>query len=478
MHGGRTVKSSAAAITLLAGIAVGANAGHAADLGGNCCADLEERIAELEATTARKGNRKVSLEVYGQVNEEILWWDDGVESNAGVYTNDNSRTRIGFRGKAKINGDWEAGYRLELGVRSANSKRFNQNDPDGAGTGPGAIVGNTTGANETNLGTGGISDIGLDIRDSHWYVKSKSLGALSVGRQATATDAITEINQSQTAEVQKYSDIEDTGGGLLLRGANGDLSDLQWRRLISEGGDQPGEGERRFDGVKYVSPEFGGFTLSAFWGEDDFWDLGLRYKGDFSGFSIAAGIGYGEITDGIQTQTTAGSRTLIDAQQFGGSVSIIHKETGLYVNAAAGQKQDDGLAEVPFYITNPELLDDEDTFWSIEAGIERKFFPLGKTTLYGQYYDYDGGSLSRTIRFLDGATVNFTGQVIDTAVESYGFGVVQGVDAAALTLYLTYRHVSPELTTSTANVNGVGAAPINVAVDDYDFVTAGGIIKF
>ena len=31
----------------------------AADLGGNCCADLEERIAELEATTARKGNRKV-----------------------------------------------------------------------------------------------------------------------------------------------------------------------------------------------------------------------------------------------------------------------------------------------------------------------------------------------------------------------------------------------------------------------------------
>ncbi len=35
----------------------------AADLGGDCCADLEERIAELEATTARKGNRKVSLTI-------------------------------------------------------------------------------------------------------------------------------------------------------------------------------------------------------------------------------------------------------------------------------------------------------------------------------------------------------------------------------------------------------------------------------
>ena len=31
----------------------------AADLGGDCCADLEERVAELEATTARKGNKKV-----------------------------------------------------------------------------------------------------------------------------------------------------------------------------------------------------------------------------------------------------------------------------------------------------------------------------------------------------------------------------------------------------------------------------------
>jgi hypothetical protein len=33
----------------------------AADLGGDCCADLEERIAELEATTVRKGNKKVSV---------------------------------------------------------------------------------------------------------------------------------------------------------------------------------------------------------------------------------------------------------------------------------------------------------------------------------------------------------------------------------------------------------------------------------
>ena len=52
----------AAAGLLAGGMATGASA---ADLGGNCCADLEERIAELEATTARKGNRKVSLTITG-----------------------------------------------------------------------------------------------------------------------------------------------------------------------------------------------------------------------------------------------------------------------------------------------------------------------------------------------------------------------------------------------------------------------------
>ena len=40
----------------------------AADLGGDCCADLEERVAELEATTVRKGNKKVSITLYGDVN--------------------------------------------------------------------------------------------------------------------------------------------------------------------------------------------------------------------------------------------------------------------------------------------------------------------------------------------------------------------------------------------------------------------------
>ena len=55
---------------LLAGGLPTANA-FAADLGGNCCADLQERVAELEATTVRKGNRKFSLPITSPYRDAI-----------------------------------------------------------------------------------------------------------------------------------------------------------------------------------------------------------------------------------------------------------------------------------------------------------------------------------------------------------------------------------------------------------------------
>jgi hypothetical protein len=62
-----------ALICLVASVAF-VKSGRAADLGGDCCADLEDRVAELEATTVRKGNKKVSVTLYGQVNRAALFW--------------------------------------------------------------------------------------------------------------------------------------------------------------------------------------------------------------------------------------------------------------------------------------------------------------------------------------------------------------------------------------------------------------------
>ena len=112
-------------------VACGFTPAEAADLGGNCCADLEERIAELEATTARKGNRKVSLTVSGWVNEAVFFWDDGTERNVYVGTNGLEQSRFRFTGEAKIMNDWSAGYTLEIGVVGAASNTWDQIIDDG-----------------------------------------------------------------------------------------------------------------------------------------------------------------------------------------------------------------------------------------------------------------------------------------------------------------------------------------------------------
>lgn len=485
MTGGLKSYLRAASLTAAAGVSLmGAGLASAADLGGNCCADLEERIAELEATTARKGNRKVSLEIYGQVNEGILFWDDGGERNAYIVTNDNARTRFGFRGKAKIDKDWEAGYRIEVGIRGGNSKRTNQFTDEGASN---------------------PADVGFDLRDSFWYVKHKEYGTFSLGTQASATDAITEINLSQTKDFSKYSDIEDSGLGFLLRSArNGRLTNnaivpvgdpnsspgdngITWRRLIGDGGDQPGEGERRYALVKYDSPAFKGFSVSAAWGEDDFWDVALRYAGEFAGLKVAAGLGYGRQTDGyyLDTQTVCAgrddSRPSVDQKcdQFGGSFSVIHESTGLFLSAAAGRKWDDYInTQNRFRGTGVDSTQD---FWALQAGIERKFNDYGKTTIYGEYYDYEGGGNSRrTVAANDALNPAGAGTwaLWGTGVQMYGAGVAQGFDKAALVLYLSYRHYEADLELRRI-VGGVATGAIEDSpVEDLDVVFSGAVIKF
>ena len=113
MNGGITKAAAHSAIAVLAGLLLSTVSAQAADLGGNCCADLEERVAELEATTARKGNRRMSLTVSGQVSRSILYWNDGDSSDvyAGVE-NHNVSTRFGFSGSAKIRPDLTAGFEI------------------------------------------------------------------------------------------------------------------------------------------------------------------------------------------------------------------------------------------------------------------------------------------------------------------------------------------------------------------------------
>ena len=415
---------------------------HAADFGADCCADLERRIAELEATTARKGNRKVSLKISGHINEAVMWWDDGKSSNVYVVTNDTGRSRLRFRGKAKINSEWEAGYRLEIGFRVARSDRVNQNTANPAGE-------------------------KIDLRYSAWYLKSKIWGEVQVGNTDTSGQGITESNVTQTASIAKNSDVEDHIAGFLLRtnGAPG-LSDLQWRRLINDTGVQAGDSART-QTVHYISPSLAGFHLHAAWGADDYWDVGLAFKGTVGDVKLKAGIAYGKTNDEIGGPLHCiESDAPVDCHQLGGSFSALHQPTGLFLTFGAGWYEDKNI--------NRQGFDGDATFYALQFGLEKNWVSLGKTTIYGEYFKHDGGYNDRNVAA--GDAINPTGvqvQINDSEVETIGFGVIQGIDAAAMRVYLIYRHYEADL-----NLNNAGVVSSARTIEDVDVVVGGTIIQF
>ena len=117
-----TLRRLTYALVLLTGAFAPISDGHAA--ADDCCIDLDQRIDELEALTARKGTRKVSLTVSGWVNEAMFAWDDGVTSDIYIGTNFVEQSRFRFAGDAKINKEWSAGYILEVGVQGHPSNRW------------------------------------------------------------------------------------------------------------------------------------------------------------------------------------------------------------------------------------------------------------------------------------------------------------------------------------------------------------------
>ena len=466
MNGGLFKSASRFALVAAAGIVSGGIAAQAADLGGNCCADLEERVAELEATSARKGNRKVRLTVSGQVNEALIFWDDGRETNAYVVSNNNSRTRFRFVGDAKISADWTAGYLLEIGVRYANSGNRNQG---------------------TNAAGGDTNSI--DIRHSAWWLDNKQLGRIWVGQTSSATDGIAEINLANVNIAG--SDPSAWQGGFFLRNGNNSLSTRKWNDITPSfaGAWNAGEGDRN-NVVKYVSPTFVGFTFSAAWGEDDMWDTALRYAGEFNGIRIAAGVGYKQQNDNpgkagadgaicADLNPTDGTRSTVDCHAVGVSGSIMHVPTGLYVSGSYGYIQDDNRKAL-FGVANN--VKDKDEHWYVQAGIEQNWFGIGKTTVYGEYgFFQTGAGLSSTAGNIGGIQAfgaadiqGGLGRLANSEVTVWGLGINQEISAAAMDMYVSYRNFEADVRTSA----GGGGTGVKANTQDFQAVMMGAIIRF
>ena len=198
MIGGLKQTTSRLAIAAAAGLFTGGIAlapAQAADLGGDCCADLEERVAELEATTVRKGNRKVSVKLSGQVNRAILWWDDGEDSDVYFVDTENSNSRFRITGSATISPGRTAGFRIEADwfIQNNSSIVTNCGPSSFAASGPAACqaVANITGNGGFGSGTTNSKNV-TDMRWTEVWIKDESLGKVSLGKGDTATNGTSE----------------------------------------------------------------------------------------------------------------------------------------------------------------------------------------------------------------------------------------------------------------------------------------------
>ncbi len=397
-----------AAALLIGGWAIPA---AAADLGGDCCADLEERVAELEVTTARKGNRKVSLTVSGWVNENILWFDDGLETNTYVGTNPVEQSRFRFVGEARVAPDVSAGYVLELGVYGANSTTWNQSTPDGT---------------NSNL---------VSVRKSSWFLKSDTYGKVTVGQDSTATYHL--LDDADTTMTRNFYDGEgapDYVRPFFVVTASGDRLGLKWSDILRGfNNSTPGDSGRR-NIVRYDSPTFAGFSVAASWGEDDVWDMALVYTGQWQDFRVTARAGYGNSTDGTSTPCHSGDQAL-DCEWWGVSGIIQHIPTGIYAFAGYGD-QNDGSHNPA---VDALLIDKDSRTWFVQGGIEQKWIPLGKTNFFGEYRrDEAGSNVSGGALVTQRANVNF-----------WAVGAAQNFEAAEATAYVVYQHVDGDVTLGT-----------------------------
>lgn len=414
----------------------------AADLGGECCADLEERIAELEATTARKGNRKVALTISGWVAEQIVAWDDGVERNVyqgGVGTSLSSN--VTFTGSAAISNDVTAGFVIRIETNPNDPFTLSQNNDD---------------HNDPRLPDFAF---GAYPYETYWYLQSQRLGKLSVGKLSPASDnaSLLPYDASGTlfpANIVLFDPIRGfelrRNGAPVVNGVTG--ATLTWGDIgnctqIGVAGSGIGGDCTATHGnfVRYDSPTLAGFSFSTTWGEDDLWDVAARYAGQWRDFKVAFGGAYSHNTDESFVVPVPGTgRRDVEYYQLGGYIE--HAPTKIWLLASYGYEDNHNNARVT----------DNDDHWYVKAGIKLKPFSIGETIPYAEYGQHND-MLSILAPDATGSQIN-----------RWGIGVVQNIDAAAMSLWLAYRSIDGEIE------GGSNAGEL----DTYKFIKGGAVINF
>ncbi|MFW8593290.1 porin [Cribrihabitans neustonicus] len=317
-----------------------------------------------------------SFRWYGHVNPTFQSFDDGEADFGRVVDNEASKSRLGFWLKQSF---------------GENTLRFNFETALGFRSSDGV----------DQFGTGDNLDWDrTDIRHIDLQFGTARYGRFSAGQGSMAADGITGADFSGTG-LGASNSVADSAGGYQFRRTDGALSGIEIGDVFS---DLDGS---RLGRVRYDSPDLAGFTLSASWGTDilkedndrETYDAAVRYgREDVAGFDFDAGLG------ASWTEETGRE----DYRDISGSFAVLHRDTGLSLNLAAGERDIAG------------------DYAYAKVGYQANLISAGSTAFSVDYYD--------------GSDMNTAGD----SSESWGVAAVQKIDAYNVETYVAYREYSYE----------------------------------
>jgi hypothetical protein len=288
-----------------------------------------------------------------------------------------------------------------------------------------------------------------------------------------------------------------------------------------------------YNGVRYDTATYGGFSVSGGYYEDDVWDVAVKYAADWNSIKVSAAAGYTQITDeGCSVGGSANNFPQAPGQdnptgqaKCGGVVaggggaphqdfrrdgsvaqvgaSIMHVPSGLFAYGLYQHENNDGTqwtVEHPVKDTSSNAENNDTDVWFVKAGIKKAWFPAGATVIWGEGGQYlhqfsglcanPSGSDDSCEAFIpvgtfkNGDAITNQVQINDSTVDRWGIGVVQEIDSAAMHLFARWQHLSLDISATCDDVacgpNGKTkrGASFSPSYEDLDLFQVGGVIFF
>lgn len=348
------------------------------------------------ATTAEAGSIKngnaTDLKVYGQVNRNMMFYNDGEESGYRHQDGDNGSTRFGLSATGKVNESVSVGAKIEVEMQSNDPGSISQSSEDGGG--------------------GNFSE-----RHANLYFSHKQFGKLTLGQQSEISDGMSDgLDLGYAAGAFAGMDSSLLVAGMLFRNDNtaAALSTTSIRTVFKtlDGG--------RNDSIQYETPSMNGFRAQLGLESQGTWGIGGLYDGKMGGLQVRVRGFY---------ENTSGAGTTADQWQLGASVK---HDSGISLTGLYGSSdQDSGKDHKVYgatvgYTANMNSLGATGVGVTFQGtsdlagdGIDGQAFGFGVnqqikaagTNIYGNvmFWDVDGTTtaLDSLMTFLVGAQVKF-----------------------------------------------------------------------